>query len=125
MELIEEKIARAAAKLKAEKKKKMKLTMKLAAVVGKKQQEMEKIERGELDRSVLTLTRALDVKDGETKTEAVARKRAMVEFGLNIEEIAPAVKAETERLAGGTASGAVDPRFGGCEALALFLIVLL
>ena len=44
----------------------------------------------------------------------MARKRAMVEFGLDIDAIAPAVKAETS-----TAGAAVvaDPRFGGCAEL--------
>ena len=44
----------------------------------------------------------------------MARKRAMVEFGLDSDAIAPAVKAETS-----TAGAAVvaDPRFGGCAEL--------
>lgn len=62
MMMIEGRLTKHQNKLKAEKKKKMKLTMKLAAVVGKKQKEAEMISKGQLDgRAVLTLTRELDV----------------------------------------------------------------
>ena len=63
----------------------MKLAMKLAVVIVKKHEEAAQLMRGHPKRDALTLTAPLEIKPGETQGQAIARKRAIVEFGLDIE----------------------------------------
>ena len=63
----------------------MKLAMKLAVVIVKKHEEAAQLMRGHPKRNTLTLTAPLEIKPGEIQGQAIARKRAIVEFGLDIE----------------------------------------
>jgi hypothetical protein len=85
LEFVDSALQKHATKLEAERKQKMTLAMKLTVVSVKKHEDAAQLMRGQPKRDALTLTVPLEIKPEETQGRAIARKRAIVEFGLDIE----------------------------------------